>query len=144
MEEQIRQRLGKIIFGSNQDTLAGVTLAALGKRGWTMVTLESGLDGRLSRQLHQAAHPNLLSAKDETLPAGVLADKLQALKDEQNADVALGIAFFPSEEKQIAEVLLITPKIRKSRTLHYGGHPKNALRWAPNLALNILRRAAEG
>ena len=141
VENEIRQRLGKIIFGTDQDTLAGAMLAALEKRGWKLVTLESGLDGRLSRQLKKEAHPNLLIAEDRLFAPKELLPALQKLKSEQGADAALGVAFFPSDETQTAELVLLTPETEKARTLRYGGHPKNALRWAPNIAINILRRA---
>ena len=141
VENEIRQRLGKIIFGTDQDTLAGAMLAALEKRGWKLVTLESGLDGRLSRQLKKEGHPNLLIAEDRLFAPKELLPALQKLKSEQGADAALGVAFFPSDETQTAELVLLTPETEKARTLRYGGHPKNALRWAPNIAINILRRA---
>lgn len=143
VEADIRQRLGKVIFGTDQDTLAGVTFDALEKRGWKLVALESGLDGRLSRQLRSADHPNLLDVEESTLAEGELGDALRALKEKHGAKVALGIAFFPGENEQVAEVMLITPDDEKARTLRYGGHPQNALRWAPNLAINILRRAVD-
>jgi nicotinamide-nucleotide amidase len=140
VENEIRQRLGKIIFGTDQDTLAGVTLAALEKRNWTLVALESGLEGRLSHQLKKAAHPNLLLAEDRTLAPKELHSVLEELKNAHHADAALGLAFFPGENEQIAELVLLTPEKERVRTLRYGGHPQNALRWAPNIAINILRR----
>ena len=143
VEAEIRKRLGKVIFGTDQDTLAGVTLAAVEKRGWNLVTLESGLDGRLSRQLRKADYPNLLTSEEKNLAEGELSDSLRALLAAHNADVALGIAFFPGENEQRAELLLITPEGEKERDLRYGGHPQNALSWAPNIAINILRRAAD-
>ena len=143
VENEIRQRLGKIIFGTDQDTLAGVTLAALEGRGWNLVCLESGLEGRLARQLRKAAHPTLLAAENQTLAPNELPVALQALKAQHHADVALGVAFFPGAEEQVAEVLLLTPDVEKARSLSYGGHPQNALRWAPNIAINILRRALD-
>ncbi len=143
VEADIRQRLGSVIFGTDQDTLAGVTLDAVEKRGWKVVTLESGLDGRLSRLLRKAEHPNLLATENATLAQGALQAALRELREKHNAEAALGIAFFPGEGEQRAEVLLITPDGEKSRDLRYGGHPQNALSWAPNIAINILRRAAE-
>ena len=143
VEADIRKRLGKVIFGTDQDTLAGVTLDALEKRGWKLVALESGLDGRLSRQLRKPANAAPLATEESVLAKGALPAALRALKAEHQADVALGIAFFPGEGEQIAEVLLITPDGEKERTLRYGGHPQNALTWAPNLAINIVRRAVE-
>ncbi len=142
VEKEMRQRLGKIIFGSNQDDLASITLAALQKRGWTLVTLESGLEGNLARQLNRAANPILLKSASKKLAPGKLLPALKKLKNTYTADAALGIALFDKKDEQIAEVALLTPETEKLRTLHYGGHPKNALRWAPNVGINILRRSA--
>ncbi len=143
VENEIRQRLGKVVFGTDQDTLPGVTLAALEKYGWNLVTLESGLEGRLSQQLREVANPQLLAAEDQNFAVGELPPALQALKEKHHADAAVGIAFFPGDDEQIAEVVLLTPDGEKTRTLRYGGHPQNALRWAPSIAINILRRAIE-
>lgn len=141
VENEIRQRLGKIIFGADQDKLESVTLAALSKRGWKLVVLESGLGGRLSRQLSKAADSLILQSENRQIAPQDLFPALQKLKSESGAEVALGVAFFPGEEEQIAEISLLTPDVEKTRTLRYGGHPQNALRWAPNIAINILRRA---
>ena len=142
VENEIRQRLGKIIFGTDQDKLENVTLAALEKRGWKLIALESGLGGCLSNQLQKAASSALLQSENRNLAPNELLPALQKLKSESGADAALGVSFFSGDE-QIAEVVLLTPDAEKSRTLHYGGHPKNALRWAPNIAINILRRAVQ-
>ena len=117
-------------------------MAALEKRGWQLVALESGLEGALSNLLKKAANPSLLKVEDQNLKPGELLPALQKMRAEKNADVALGIAFFLDEDEQIAELVLITPAGEKKRTISYGGHPKNALRWAPNIAINTLRRAA--
>ena len=144
VETEIRQRLGKIIFGSDQDTLAGVTLEALKKRGWGLVVLESGLRGKLSHQLKKAGNPALLhNVNLPKIEKGAISALLEKTRQEHNAEAALGITFFASEHEQIAELSLITPKTQKSRTLRYGGHPQSALRWAPNVGINILRRALE-
>ena len=142
VENEIRQRLGKIIFGTDQDNLESVTLAALEKCGWQLVALESGLEGTLSKLLKKAANPSLLKVDDQNLERGELLPTLQKMRAEKNAEAALGIAFFPGEDEQIAELVLITPAGERIRTLSYGGHPQNVLRWAPNIAINILRRAA--
>ena len=143
VENEIRQRLGKIIFGTDQAQLADVALAAVKSRGWKLVTLESGLDNRLSNQLKKSAHPALIYSENQELLPKELSPALQKIYKEKGADVALGIALFLGENEQLAELVLLTPDGEKTRTLSYGGHPKNALRWAPNIAINILRRAAE-
>ncbi len=143
VEEEIRQRLGKIVFGTDQDQLESVALAAVEERGWQLVSLESGLEGRLARQLKKAASPSLLKSEEKKLAPAELLPVLQKLKAENGADAALGVAFFAGEKEQRAELVLLTPDEEKTRDLRYGGHPKNALRWAPNIAINILRRAAQ-
>lgn len=143
VEAEIRKRLGKVIFGTDQDTLAGVTLDALEAQNWKLVALESGLNKALSRQLSREDHPSLLVVEEQALAEGELAAALETLKETHHADVALGISLYPGAEEQIAEVVLITPEDRKERTLRYGGHPQNALRWAPSIAINVLRRAVD-
>ncbi len=142
VEGELRQRLGKVIFGTDQDQLESVTLAAVAARGWKLVALESGLEGRMSARLNQAKNPSLLHAENRQLARGELLPALKQLRIDKNADAAIGIAFFPGEDLQEAELTLITPEKEKSRTLRYGGHPQNVLRWAPNIAINLLRRAA--
>jgi len=144
VEQEIRQKLGKIVFGADQDRLAGVTFDFLEKRGWTLVVLESGLRNRVSHLLRKENHPNLLLSEDRALAPGELEPALRALQSSYHASAALGIALFPGEEEQLAELVMLTPEGEKIRTLRYGGHPENALRWAPNIAINILRRAAQG
>ena len=144
VENEIRQRLGKSIFGTDQAQLADVTLAAVESHGWQLVTLESGLGNRLSNQLQKAANPSLIYTENSELARGELLPALQKIQAEKGAELALGVALFLSENEQIAELVLLTPDAEKSRTLRYGGHPKNALRWAPNIAINILRRAIIG
>ena len=144
VENEIRQRLGKSVFGTDQAQLADVTLAAVESRGWQLVTLESGLGNRLANQLQKAANPSLIYTENSELARGELLPALQKIRAEKGAELALGIALFLSENEQIAELVLLTPDAEKSRTLRYGGHPKNALRWAPNIAINVLRRAIIG
>ena len=143
VENEIRQRLGKSIFGADQAQLENVTLAAVESHGWQLITLESGIENRLSRQLQKAANPSLIYSENRELAPEELLPTLRKIQKEKGANAALGVALFAGENEQIAEMVLITPDGEKSRTLRYGGHPKNALRWAPNIAINILRRAAQ-
>ena len=143
VENEIRQRLGKIIFGIDQAQLAEVALRAVETRGWRLVTLESGLGNRLSQSLQKVTNPALIYSENRDLNPAELLPALRHIQAEKEASVALGIALFAGEKEQIAELVLLTPNDEKIRKLRYGGHPKNALRWAPNIAINILRRTAE-
>jgi hypothetical protein len=67
---------------------------------------------------------------------------LALLKEKYGANAALGIAGFPID--RAVDLMLITPDEVSERRHSFGGHPGLLPRWAVNLALNLLRRTAEG
>ena len=133
IENQIRERLGNVVFGTDEDKLEAITLKEVAKRGWTLTAIESGLDGLLARKIpHTVAIPNLKAAS--------LMDTLRAARADSNADGALGVAVYL--EERAAEMALITPQGEKTHRITYGGPPRSLPRWAVNLALDWLRRRA--
>ena len=142
VEEDVRGRLGKDIFGADSDTLEGITLAALAQRGWSLACVESGLEGALLRRIGQAGQPAYHGGNQQTLQAGSLAQAAETIRQEFNASVALAVALFASGEHQDVAIAIITPLGPSERQLTYGGHPKNAARWAVNTAIDWLRRIA--
>lgn len=135
IEQLIHERLGDVVFGADEDRLEDVTLNAVAKRGWTLVAVESGLDGLLARTLRV---PHTVSLPD--LRADSLMAALRAARADSNADAALGIAVHL--EERAAEMALITPKGEKTHRITYGGPPRSLARWSVNLALDWLRRRA--
>jgi competence/damage-inducible protein CinA-like protein len=133
IEGQIRERLGDVVFGADEDRLEDVVLNAVAKRGWTLVGVESGLDGLLARKIPRTVSLQGLSA-DSLLAA------LRAARAESDADAALGVSM--SLEDRSAEMALITPKGEKTHRITYGGPPRSLARWSVNLALDWLRRRA--
>jgi competence/damage-inducible protein CinA-like protein len=144
VEQDIRDRLGKNIFGTDSDTLESVTLDALAQRGWTLACFESGLGGVLQRRLEKAQNPVYRGGSADTSQEETLAQATEAVRQELNAIASIGIALSISGEKQGIDVVTITPLGHKERYLPYGGHPKNAAHWAVNTALDRLMRIALG
>lgn len=134
IEAQLRERLGRVIFGMDDDRLEQVALAALAERGWTLAAVESGLDGQLARRL-----PRVVSQPD--LSPSALAEAVRATRAESRAEAGLGVSVY--QEQGAAEIVLITPHGEQARRITYGGPPRSLPRWAANLALNWLRTAAE-
>ncbi len=133
IEGQIHERLGDVVFGADEDKLEDIVLNTVAKRGWTLVGVESGLDGLLARKIsHTVSLPNLSS--DSLMVA------LRAARADSNADAALGVAMYL--EERAAEMALITPKGEKTHRITYGGPPRSLARWSVNLALDWLRRRA--
>ena len=133
IEKEIRERLGDVVFGADEDRLETITLNEVAKRGWTLTAIESGLDGLLARKI-----PHTASFSDLNPAALMMA--LHAARVESNADAVVGVAIYP--EERAAEIALITPKGEKTHHITYGGPPRSLPRWAMNLALDWLRRRA--
>jgi len=133
VEKQARERLGDHIFGVDEDRLEDAALNAVAKRGWTLTSVESGLDGLLARKI-----PHTVSLSD--LDPAALVAAVRAARAETQADVALGVAMYM--EERAAEMVLITPQGEKTHRITYGGPPRSLPRWSTNLALNWLRNKA--
>ena len=133
IEYQVRERLGDVVFGEDEDKLEDAALNAVAKRGWTLIGVESGLDGSLARKLpHTVSIPDL--SPDSLLAA------LRAARADSNADAALGVAMYLQE--RAAQMALITPKGEKTHHITYGGPPRSLASWSVNVALDWLRRRA--
>lgn len=134
IESQLRERLGNVIFGIDEDKLEDVTLNLLAKKGLTLTAIESGLDGMLARKIpHTASLPNLTPDS--------LMDALRSAQASAKTDVAVGVAIFPEERSAV--MAMITPKGEKSHTITYGGPPKSLPQWSMNLTINWLRMTIE-
>lgn len=134
VETDVRQRLGNVVFGADDDRLENVVLDMLEKRGWKLVAISSGLDDPIFRKL-----PNSASFPDLNLDS--LTQALRTTRADSQADVTLGIAVHPDE--RAADMAMITPKGEKTHRITYGGPPRSLPRWSMNLALNWLRMALE-
>ena len=133
IEKEIRARLGEAIFGADEDQLEDAALNAVASRGWSLIGLESNLNGLLARKI-----PHSTSVSDLHLSS--LMDALRKARAESDADAALGVAV--NLEQRSADMALITPKGEKTHHITYGGPPRSLPNWSVNLALDWLRRRA--
>jgi nicotinamide-nucleotide amidase len=133
IERQVRERLGDVVFGGDEEKLEDAALSTVAKRGWTLVAVEAGLNGLLARKI-----PHTISFV-ELSPDSLMA-ALRAARADAVADAALGLAVYL--EERAAEVALITPVGEKVHRITYGGPPRSLARWSVNLALDWLRRRA--
>lgn len=134
IDKQIRERLGNVVFGVDEDTLEEVTLNLLAKKGLTLTAIESGLNGLLARKIpHTASIPDLTPDS--------LLQTLRSAQASAKTDVAVGVTIFPEERSAV--MAMITPKGEKSHKITYGGPPKSLPRWSMYLVINWLRTAVE-
>ncbi len=131
IEQDVRERLGDVVFGADADQLEDAALNAVASRGWNLIGLESNLNGLLARKI-----PHTVSVS--SLQSPNLLDFLRAARAESNADVALGIIV--NSEDRSADMALITPEGEKTHHVSYGGPPRSLPMWSVNLALDWMRR----
>jgi len=140
LEEQLRHRLGKWIYGADQETLEGSAMQSLEKHGWNLVVVEAGLGGSLIRRLASLPGPFLGGEMLSFQTAEInLSTSLRAYHQSHQANVALGVRLIPGPEKQDIQMIIITPEGERNSTRSYGGHPDYASLWAVNLSLDLLR-----
>lgn len=141
VEQRLRERLGAAIFGADDDTLEGVLLKKLETSNQRLAVVEMGLGGALIQTL---ARPKSISfAGGQSIPHGNVADLAAALQAEQTArqaTCALGIHLNYGEGQQTATIHLHLPDRQQNIQRGYGGHPRNAPRWAVSTALDLLRQ----
>jgi competence/damage-inducible protein CinA-like protein len=130
IESQIRERLGKAVFGADEDTLEEVVLDMLARRGLTLAALESNMGGILARKI-----PHTIMR--DGLNPSALMESVREIHSSSKSDLALGVASYIEERS--AEMAMITPRGEKTHRITYGGPPRSLTRWAMNLALNWLR-----
>jgi competence/damage-inducible protein CinA-like protein len=134
VESQVRERLGSVVFGVDEDKLEDVVLDLIAKRGWKLVAIESGLGGSLARSLPH-------TASFSSLTTDSLTQALHAAQADSQAEAALGVV--ADVETRSADMIMILPTGEQTHHITYGGPPRSLPRWAVNLALNWLRTTLE-
>ena len=140
VEQVIRQRLGKWIYGSDQDTLEAAALRRLEHIGWTLVAVEVGLGGELLQRL--AAVPGPFRGGEvlaEQPTPQELAEFTDAFRQARHADVGFGAAVLKQDAGEEIHFVLITPQGKKQYARSYVGPPGNAPVWAINHGLDMIR-----
>ena len=142
IESQVRERLGKVVFGADEDKLEVVTMDLIARRGWTLTAIESGLDGILARKIpHTVSLLDTSTQPSASLNPAQLLDALRAARADSHADIVLGVSVYPEDHS--AEMAMISPRGEKTHRITYGGPPRSLPYWAMNLALNWLRMTIE-
>ena len=141
VEDSIRGLLGDWVYGVDQQTRQEVALDNIASLGWKLCVLEAGLNGRLTQRLTSAEGPFVGGEVLTQLPDASLLNSLtKDFRAARSADIALGIALYPSGEKQDILLTMITPYGEKSLSRSYGGPPQLASGWAVNLGLDWIRK----
>lgn len=144
VESEINHRLGKWIYGVDDDTLEGIVLQKIADHGWTLSVVEAGINGRLIRKLAKIGSSfiggEVLSSSQtkEDLPTLVKSTRFS-----KKTDIGLGVILSPGEFQQTVHVFYISPKNERTITKTYGGPPQLAPTWSMNICLNLIKNSLE-
>jgi len=140
VEDLLRQRLAKWVYGADQETLEGVALKTLELKGWKLAVVEAGLGGALIRRL-AGTKGVFMGGQVFIDPPAVdnLARSTAAYHQSSGAEVCLGVGIYPGAETQDVHLVLITPHGENRYHRPYGGPPDYIARWAVHHSLDIIR-----
>lgn len=141
VEATLRQRLGDLVYGVDDDSLACVAVKALTRTGSTLVAVESGTGGALSAVLSPCGGAFLAGEMVPTLVdlAG-LKGEIQRFRQVHHADLGLGLIIEPGMEAHPIQFLLLEGEDGMEERRGYGGPPEHMAAWGVSAALNWLRR----
>jgi len=141
LEEDLFSRLGKWIYGVDEDTLEGIVLNLISDYGWTLSTVEAGMDGRLVRKLAKIGKCFIGGeVVSESPPKDQLPSLVNTTRLARNTKVGLGVILEPGETKQTIHIYLKLPNDEKKITRTYGGPPQMAPTWGINICLDLIRK----
>lgn len=149
-ERRIRDALGELVYGEEDDEVEDAALTSLTMAGVTVATIEVGTAGRVAALLAQAAARRPAGAARvyrggrvvSELPAasGALLDAAAATATEQGASVGLAVGPLRSSgERQAVDIAITYAGSREIQEHHLGGGDI-ALARAAKTAVNMVRR----
>jgi competence/damage-inducible protein CinA-like protein len=139
MEAQVRARLGEHIYGSSHEKLEDILSRQLQERGWKLAILECGLEGWLVSRLASVGGFSGRSIEELGCSAR-LRNQVDAVYQQLKADVCVGASLERSPDKQVLQMVMITPTGVLEATRSWGGPPALSILWATNIILDFIRR----
>jgi nicotinamide-nucleotide amidase len=142
VEVELRERLGEMVYGSDEDTLEGAALENIRKKGWHLTVVEAGLGGRLTQRMAGVGDPYFIGGEVLTSSPDVeeLEEICRRALEAKGSETAFGVSLHTGEEKQDLYLVAVTPVKTSRFSRSYGGPPLLATQWAVNMCLDYIRR----
>lgn len=154
MEAEVRSRLGVVVYGVDDETLAGVVASALEHRGLSLAVADTVTEGAIAGRLRAEGPARILAAARsahtsndlvQELSLGLLTDAemvsgiASALRGAVSADLGLAVVSVGGDEPRVVAALA-TPGGLCERGWPSRGPSDYAAEWNVHLALDLLRR----
>lgn len=167
VEATVRERLGRLVFGTDDETIEVVILRLLAERGWTLGTAESATGGLVAARITSTPGASRVfrgsivayatDLKESRLGVsaamidehGVVSEEVglamaQGARDALTVDVALAVTGSAGPDPQdrpvgTVVVAVATPDRTMVRTLHMPGDRERIRTFATTAALHLVR-----
>lgn len=140
-ERNVRERLGEAVFASDDETVEGIVISALRRRGWTLATNEDATLGQVGARV--ASGPS-----GWEVHAGTIVRSAAELTPA--ADVILRVGRAGSDQldgtrtTRPVEMTVSTPSVSVTRTFRFGGDDERLRSYAVVAGLHLIRLSLSG
>jgi nicotinamide-nucleotide amidase len=141
IEKTIRERVGDVIYGTDEETLEGVVANLLDQKGYKLISVECGTGGVLTRSFtgrYKAFEGGKVLPEIENLDA--MEELLRSSLIELEAEIGIGILLRPEADHTIIDLAMLYRGEFSASSRTYGGAPNNAPLWAASQSLARLRK----
>lgn len=161
VEAEIRQKVGKFVFGVDQDRIEEVLANLLHDKSGTVAISETGVGSPISNRLRKAtqgetvmvsvenyAQPDELRQKlgaNGDVPLRELAERAaQAIKEQTNASAGIAVVCRPELDEIHADsesgtaIAIYTTEKSRSRVYGFGGKSETAQVWSSTWGMSLL------
>ena len=136
IEDEIRARLGDVVFGVDEETVERIVVAALRARGWTIATSEVATLGEVGARIALAG--------EKVLEGSVIMSGQPPPADVVLTVGPIGPDLDPgSRTTRQVEMTVITPTGDATRIFDFGGDDERVRSFATIAGLHLIRLALE-
>ena len=146
--DSIRDCLGDLVFGENNQTLDEVVFQMLQQKHQTIAIFDAGFQGEVARLLMSHGGPNPVVTFSQTTTQEIDSDQLPTAEEiRKDADATWGLVIGPiqkadrslEEAPTFFEVVLSNPQQEFRETFRYGGHSDWRQQRGVKQVLNFVR-----
>jgi len=142
--ELIREKLGLLVFGEEEEELQHVVALLLSERGQTLATVESWTGGLLAQWLGalEESIDILVSAEvvgQKAVGSPAVTDLASKARTDNNADYGLAVGHPDGGDQECIAIALAGPEGVRVKQYATAGHPSIVRPRAAKQALNLLR-----
>ncbi len=169
IEAEVKDRLGSLVFGTDDDTIDTILIDLAKEKGWTIGTAESATGGLLAGRLTATAGSSdvfrgsivayaadlkhdLLGVGEETITTGVVSEEValamaQGARRRLSVDVAVSVTGFAGPSGDAPGTMIVavaTPEGAKARTLRLPGDRERVRTYTVTAGMHLLRLGLSG